>query len=359
MKTIAYFITPHGFGHAARACAVMIALQEINPNIQFEIYTQVPHWFFKDSLPRAFNYYNLLTDIGLVQTSPLHEDLKQTIQSLDNFFPLNPHLIANLAKQIKKSQCELVICDISPLGIAVAREAGMPAVLVENFTWDWIYEGYLSQIPDIAKHIYFLKDLFASADYHIQIQPVCQPNLISLTTQPVSRKARLSKKEVRKKLILPQDAPMILISMGGGIPPQRYSFIEQIAKQQGIFFVIPGISESMQRNENLVLLPHHPSIYHPDLIQASDLVLGKLGYSTLAEAYWAEIPFGYITRAHFRESEILAKFVEQEMSGFAMSESCFATGEWISLLPSYLNLPSPRRSGPNGSEQIARFIVSL
>jgi hypothetical protein len=359
MKTIAYFITPHGFGHAARACAVIAALQDITSNIQFEIYTQVPLWFFKDSLSkRSFNYHDLLTDIGLVQTSPLHEDLEQTIQFLDNFLPFNSLLVAKLAKKIKDSQCELIVCDTAPLGIAVAKEAGIPAVLVENFTWDWIYEGYLGQVPEIAKHIYFLKDLFASVDYHIQTQPVCQANLINLTTQPVSRKARLSKKEVRKKLSLPQDAPMILISMGG-IPPQCYSFLEKIAERQGIFFVIPGVSESVQRNKNLVLLPHHSSFYHPDLIEASDLVLGKLGYSTLAEVYWAEIPFGYITRPRFRESETLAKFVGQEMSGFAISESCFATGDWVSLLPNYLNLPSPRRIGPNGSEQIARFIISL
>jgi hypothetical protein len=300
----------------------------------------------------------LLTDIGLVQTSPLHEDLEQTIQSLDHFFPFNSSLVLKLAKQIKKDQCELVICDIAPLGIAVAREAGIPAVLVENFTWDWIYEGYLNQVPGIDRHIYFLKDLFASADYHIQTQPVCQTVPVELTTQPVSRKARLTKKEVRKKLSVPQDAPIILISMGG-IPPQRYPFLEQISKQQGMFFVIPGISKNIQRSENLVLLPYHSNFYHPDLIQASDLVLGKLGYSTLAETYWAEIPFGYITRACFRESEILGKFVEQQMSGFAISEACFGTGNWVSLLPNYLNLPSPRHNGPNGAEQIAHFIISL
>ena len=49
---IAYFVTPHGFGHAARAAAVMVALQEIDPAIQFDIFTQVPRWFFQDSLVR-------------------------------------------------------------------------------------------------------------------------------------------------------------------------------------------------------------------------------------------------------------------------------------------------------------------
>ena len=54
---IAYFVTPHGFGHAARAAAVMVALQEIDPAIQFDIFTQVPRWFFQDSLVRDVHYY--------------------------------------------------------------------------------------------------------------------------------------------------------------------------------------------------------------------------------------------------------------------------------------------------------------
>lgn len=358
MKTIAYFITPHGFGHAARACAVMDALQKITPSIQFEIYTQVPRWFFKGSLSKNFNHHSLLTDIGLVQTSPLHEDLKRTIQSLDDFLPFNPLQVAQLARHIKKSQCRLVICDIAPLGIAVAKEAGIPSVLIENFTWDWIYAGYLSQAPELKKAIEFLKDFFEAADYHIQTQPVCRPASADLAARPVSRQARLTKEKIRNRLELPQNAPVILISMGG-IPPQHYPFLEQMATEQETFFIISGASECIQRHKNLVLLPHHSGFFHPDLIQASDLLLGKLGYSTLAEAYWAGIPFSYITRPCFRETEILGKFVEQEMGGFAMSESHFKTGRWASLLPHYLGLPLRARHGPNGAEQIAHFITAL
>lgn len=358
MRSIAYFITPHGFGHAARACAIMNAWQAIAPEVRFEIYTQVPIWFFRDSLGKDFNYHPLLADIGLVQTSPLHEDLKKTLQSLDNFMPFDPDLVRQLAQQIKENHCKLVLCDIAPLGIAVANKAGIPAILIENFTWDWIYAGYLGQIPQLGRHIDFFKDLTKSVDYHIQTQPVCCPVPVDLITRPVSRKVRLSKEEVRNKLHLPQDAPLALISMGG-IPPQQYPFLEKIAKQEGIYFVIPGASQSVQHQASLVLLPHHSEFYHPDLIHACNMVLGKLGYSTLAEAYWAGIPFGYITRPRFRESEILARFIEQEMRGFAMSETHFQTGAWTSRLSEYLNLPPIPRSGPNGSEQIAHFAVSL
>jgi len=42
MPTLAYFITPHGFGHAARACAVMAAAQQRIPNLLSEIFTRSP-----------------------------------------------------------------------------------------------------------------------------------------------------------------------------------------------------------------------------------------------------------------------------------------------------------------------------
>src|SRR2546430_2106058 len=36
----------------------------------------------------------------------------------------------------------LVIADVPPLGISAAHAAGIPSVIVSNFTWDWIYAYY-------------------------------------------------------------------------------------------------------------------------------------------------------------------------------------------------------------------------
>jgi hypothetical protein len=156
---IAYFISPHGFGHAARAAGVMSAIHEIDRSIQFEIFTTIPHWFFQDSLSGPCSYHFLLTDIGLEQKTPLAEDLPKTLQSLDDFLPFGPSQIANLAGEINRLQCEIVICDIAPMGIAVAREAGTQSVLVENFTWDWIYHGYTSSEARFQRHAVYLESL--------------------------------------------------------------------------------------------------------------------------------------------------------------------------------------------------------
>lgn len=84
---IAYFISPHGLGHAARAAAVMDALCDLEPDIAFEIFTLVPEGFFIDSLPGVFQYHPVLTDVGLVQKTPLKADLPATLNRLNQFLP--------------------------------------------------------------------------------------------------------------------------------------------------------------------------------------------------------------------------------------------------------------------------------
>ena len=82
---ITYFVSPHGFGHAARASAVMEALHRINPAICFDIYTTVPRWFFQESLSGPYAYSTMLTDVGLVQQTPFQENLPATLERLDCF----------------------------------------------------------------------------------------------------------------------------------------------------------------------------------------------------------------------------------------------------------------------------------
>ncbi|MFQ5686179.1 MAG: hypothetical protein ACE5GV_05910 [Candidatus Scalindua sp.] len=56
--SIGYFISPHGFGYAALASAVMVSMHDINPSIRFEIFTTIPEWFFLQSLSGPFTYHS-------------------------------------------------------------------------------------------------------------------------------------------------------------------------------------------------------------------------------------------------------------------------------------------------------------
>ncbi|NOQ45685.1 MAG: hypothetical protein GQ559_03285, partial [Desulfobulbaceae bacterium] len=156
-------ITPHGFGHAARAAAVMEALA-CRLEVEFEIVTTVPQWFFAESISVPFTCHVVSTDIGLVQENAMREDLPATLRALAGLYPLDDTLVSRVAAIF--SGCSLVLCDIAPLGIAAADRAGIPSVLVENFTWDWIYQGYVQDWPGLQVHIDYLQQLYSKSDYH-------------------------------------------------------------------------------------------------------------------------------------------------------------------------------------------------
>jgi UDP:flavonoid glycosyltransferase YjiC (YdhE family) len=352
---LAYFISPHGYGHASRASAVMAALKDINPDIRFEIFTQIPAWFFEQSLAAPFGYHPLLTDIGLAQKNSLVEDIPATIEQLNSFLPFDRQHVKKLAGQVAALNCQLVVCDIAPLGIAVAHEAGLPSVLIENFTWDWIYEGYPAYNQQLTPHIAYLRQWFESADYHIQTEPVCRLHPSSnLITRVVSRKIRRSQAQIRQELGIPAGAKMVMMTMGG--MNWDYTFLEKCQNFEDIYIVAAGNSRQTERRGHLIFLARNSGIFHPDLVNASDAVIGKSGYSTVAEVYQAGIPFGYVSRPQFREAPVMEDFIQRQMGGLPISEAAFQTNDWLARVPELLALPRVQRNNGNGADQIAEFI---
>jgi hypothetical protein len=354
---VAVFVSPHGYGHAARACAVMQALAALEPAARFDVFTLVPEWFFADSLTCPFTYHALLTDIGVVQKTPLVENLEETIRRLGGFLPFQAGLVDGLARALETLRCRLVLCDISPLGLAVAQQAGLPSVLVENFTWDWIYEPYLASISRFADPIAALAEIFEAATVHIQTEPVCRPDARFPTVPPVSRAPRLPSQAVRRRLGVPADAAAVLFTMGG--VPWRHGSLDALEGPGEIFFIVPGAAERFERRGRLILLPHRSGFFHPDLVHASDAVVGKLGYSTVAEVYDAGVPFAYVQRPTFRESGPLAAFVNSQIPALPLHVGDLTDGAWVARLPDLLRQAKGAGPTTSGAVAAARIIHGL
>lgn len=356
MPCIACFVSPHGFGHAARTSAVMLALRQRRPELRFEIYTRAPEWFFRETLGAGHRYHSLLTDIGMAQRTPVEEDAAETLRRLGAFLPFPEARLDSLAAALHASDCRMVLCDISPLGIAAARRAGIPSLLLENFTWDWIYAAYLDEAPGLAEPMAALQQIYSLAEFHIQTEPVCNPQLgVDLVAAPISRPPRTDRVTLRHQLGASPESRVILVTQGG---MEGYvSVSEHLARAEDLFFIIPGASSIMERWGNQLLLPHHSGFYHPDLLHASDAVVGKPGYSTLAEAYAAGIPFAYLPRRRFREYPVLAAYIERQIGGFAVSVAEFEQGGWIDRLRALLKTHRRQPGEADGAAQVADFIL--
>ncbi|GAB4323273.1 MAG: hypothetical protein Kow0059_18580 [Candidatus Sumerlaeia bacterium] len=357
----AWFVSPHGFGHAARACAIMQAIAARRPDARFEIFTRVPEWFFAESLPPecAWAYHDELTDIGLAQKSPLEEDFEESVRRLDAFYPLRPKRVAALARLMRRLGVNAVVCDISPLGLAVACEAGLPGVLVENFTWDWIYEGYLDIEPRLGRFADCVRKLFERAGHHIQTQPVCRVwGRPALETPPVSRPPRRDRGRTRSALGVSDGERLVLVSMGG--VEETFDHLTRAAPvPDGVRVVVVGGAGCLERHGRFIRLPHHSGFYHPDLVHAADAVVGKLGYSTLAEAFAARTRFLYIPRSRFRESLALERFAAGRMSALRLTEDEFRSGAWPARLTELLALPQQGAGSRNGADVAAEYLCRI
>lgn len=354
---VAYFVTSHGFGHAARASAVMRAMHRKWPFAHFHIFGTTPEWFFKDAPEVSFTCHCQQTDVGVVQASALTIDLAETADALARFYPLDENRIASLAREVSLLGCRLIVCDISPLGLAVGKKAGIPAVLIENFTWDWIYKPLAMSEPRLQALAAYLETLFKTADCRIQIAPVCRPVKDALKMPPVCRKPQTPREDVRRRLGIGEDRQLVLVTMGGHVENHRFlDALQQFGDR--VHFVVPGTRPELSRkgrtDGNITQLPHRSDYYHPDLVHAADAVVGKAGYSTVAEVYDAGVPFGYVLNPEFAESDVLAEFIDAEMQGLSITIGDFVSGRWLDRLPELLALPKPFRKGrANGAAAIA------
>ncbi len=355
--SIAYFVSPHGFGHASRACAVMDALKDVLPGLRCEIFTTVPEWFFAQSLTGDFGYHELLTDVGMVQKTPLQEDVDQTVARLEAFFPFDQHHIDALADDVTALGCRAAVCDIAPMGVAAARAAGIPSVLIENFTWDWIYAPYAGDNQALNARIAYLRDLFASADHHIQTEPACRPTTADLNIGPVSRRVRTPASQVRRALGIPEDGKTVVVTMGG--VDCDYARMDWRDIPQDVHVVLAGRDPSDGVRGNVVCLPKHSPVYHPDLINAGDAVIGKAGYSTLAEIYQAGVPFGYVSRPSFREAGVLEAYIDAEIPSLAIDGADFSNGLRRDVIRRLLGLGRVRRNGHDNARLAAEYIARI
>lgn len=317
------------------------------------LFTTAPVWFFEESLAGAFTYHETAVDVGFRQASALVADVPATVEALRALVPFDTKLITGLARKVRDAGCTVVLCDIAPLGVAVAEAAGLPSVLVENFSWPWLYEPLLSEAPELEPICRELDHWSARASVHLQARPVCARNADVELVDPVSREARLSRPEARRVLGIDPDVSVVVVTMGGY--GEDMPFMPALQAMDGIEFVVTG-TQATARDGNVHGYDNRTPLFMPDVLRAADALVAKLGYGIVSEAWREGLPLGGVTRPDFREMASLEAFCAQEVSGRVYSAERFRSGAWLDDLPELLAMPRrPHLVG--GAARIADVLV--
>ncbi|HSM26209.1 MAG TPA: glycosyltransferase family protein [Anaerolineaceae bacterium] len=353
---IGYFISSHGFGHAARACAIIEKLSLINNNKIF-IFTETPKWFFENSLKSDFEYFSIQTDVGLVQENPFVEDLEKTLIELDKFFPFKEEINQKIESILLNNKINLIISDISPLGVFLASRLKIDSILIENFTWDWVYTFYLENYPALKKYIDAFEEIYKMAKFHFTCEPYCNPTARSILTAPIFREPRQPKELILNQLSCSPDDNLILISMGG-IPIEKLEYEKYRSKSNYKFiFPVRNVSQ-IQHIGSIIYLPHNHTFFHPDLVNVSKLVVGKVGYSTITEVSSMKKPFMYVGRKKFPESEILETYIKSHSISDSFEFEELFSETWYLKVTDMLDQQNNFEVPDSGANQINSFIMN-
>ncbi|KAJ6372819.1 hypothetical protein OIU76_027196 [Salix suchowensis] len=350
----AYYVTGHGFGHATRV--VEVARHLILEGHIVHVVTAAPDFVYTSVIqsPRLFLRKELL-DCGAVQCDALTVDRIASLEKYSETAVIpRETILATEVKWLRSIKADLVVSDVVPVACRAAADAGIRSVCCTNFSWDFIYAEYVVDAGSQHRSIVLqIAEDYSHCEFLIRLPGYCpMPAFRDVVDVPlVVRGLHKSRAEVRKELGVEEDARLVIFNFGG--QPAGWMLQEEFLPP-GWKCVVCGGSDKEDYPPNFIKLPK--DAYTPDVIAASDCMLGKIGYGTFSEAMAYKLPFVFVRRDYFNEEPFLRNMLEHYHGGVEMIRRDLLTGCWQPYLERAISLKPCYDGGVNGGEVAARIL---
>ena len=356
MKSLLYYITGHGYGHAVRSCQVIWNLKERCPELTVYVRSTVPEWLFEHPLYSVEQSSQAL-DVGIVQDDSLQMELGRTLEACKALHARIPSLIEQELAFVAKHNIGLIVGDVPPLCFEVAARAGIPSVAITNFSWSGIYRGFLQTLPDFLPLVEDMENFYRTTTLALTLPYSCEVEIFPARESIpfITRSSALDRTEARERLGIPNVATTVLLSFGGyGLGRLQ---LDRLLRQKEFFFIITG--DALRNEPNLLMLPNAQRSY-VDLVRAADVIVSKPGYGIVADVIRHQVPLLYTDRGDFAEYPYLVRTLED-----------YATAEFIpqddlicaNLTPYLKRLLTRKKHWPavatNGASVASERLLSL
>ncbi len=304
-KRVAFFITGHGFGHGVRNAAVIEALP---PSVDVHIFTSLPEAFFREELHRPYRVHACEIDCGCLQSSSVDVDVDATLARYAELDAGREAAITGIASRLRSLGIDLVVGDIPPLAFPIARAAGIPSLALCNFTWVDIYRPYVETRPRYRPMLERMQADYALADRSLRLWPYMEGGMPGPVEDAglLCRPGRERRREFAERFGFDPGKRWALVYVGTyGLEGVEWGNLARFADWEFI-----GLHALRGAPANYHLLRKDPSFRYADLTASCDLVLGKLGYSLIAECLSQAKPILFLGRTDFAEFPMLKAVVE-------------------------------------------------
>ena len=342
---IVFYISGHGFGHASRDVELINAIAAADGGARFVARTTVPDWLFARAAT-IVDIQPLATDTGLAQIDSLRFDEEESARQAEAFYRTFDERADAEARVLKAAGADLVVGDIPPLAFAAAARAGVKALALGNFTWDWIYgiyPAFEALAPDVVPT---MRAAYATATralrlpFHGGFEPMAAVTDIPL----IARRSRRDPAETRQILGIAAGRPFVLASFGGYGAPLPFDAIRASGQ-----FTLLSVEQ---------LAPH--GLWYEDLVAAADVVVSKPGYGIVSECIANNTALLYTSRGRFIEYDLFVAEMPRWLRCRFIAQEDLLAGHWAGAISALLAQPDPPdRARVDGAEVAADVILSF
>ncbi|KAG1819919.1 hypothetical protein EV424DRAFT_1539719 [Suillus variegatus] len=144
----AYYCSGHGYGHATRVSAFARHLLNLDSRTTIHIISSAPKHVFNDSISLGVLYRFAEIDPVVVQPVAYRVDRHKSVEALRSFLARKESLLEQERQWLLDIQADCVLSDAAFLGCLAANAAGLPSILISNFTFDSVYSFLSTKFVD-------------------------------------------------------------------------------------------------------------------------------------------------------------------------------------------------------------------
>lgn len=345
--TVFCYISGHGWGHASRAIELLNTMGTLRPDLRLVARTAVSPRLFERSARVPIDLEPIETDPGVVQIDSLRLDEEESARRAAAFYGDFERRVEDEAERLRAGQASLVISDAPPLATAAAARAGVPSVVVANFTWDWIYGAYPA-FPRLAPGVVALiQSAYAPAALALRLPMHGGFESMREVTRDVpfiARRSMRDRLDVRRRLGIPSSRPALLASFGA----------------YGADLPLDDIG---RWDEFTIIDEHHPAavgLKYEDLVAAADVVVSKPGYGIISDCIANGTALLYTARGHFVEYDVMVAEMPSVLRCRFIAQDDLRAGRWSDAIDALLMQPAPsERPRIDGADVSAEAILRL
>ncbi|HYF60110.1 MAG TPA: hypothetical protein VEA81_14260 [Burkholderiaceae bacterium] len=350
-------VSAHGWGHLSQTVPMVAALAARLPGLRTTVRTGLPAAlvqarFVEAGLPRPDVSFED-ADFGLAMHDALRIDDAASIERHLAVWAGRDARLEREREALRATGADLVLANASWIPLAAAASLGLPAFGASSLNWAELLEQRAATRDALAGPIAWMRECYGRADALFALEPGLPFDGFERRVRiaPIARRGRSRPRALREALGVPEGTRVMVAAFGGMPLALRTERWRLPAGWVAVSMAEAAAAGGAVRDGRAL------GWSYLDLLASCDLLLGKPGYGTFAEAGFAGRDTLAVPRPDWPEAPWLERWLARHARFATLPAARLADGDFDAAIAAIAAQPARTPADGDGAAEIAGAIA--